>query len=200
MDAILEQINSAGKVFVGFAWPMLIQSSILIVVLLGLDLVLRKRIRAVFRYWMWMIVLVKLTVLQGFPILYLLHLSVYSIHISEEIADSIAEMRSGVHDHAAAAQHVIQPPVPVPRLWISPSGHLGEEESRLTNQLTLIKEPVCCTLARAASDVLRRRSDLAVALSRLNEQFAGFYGHAKGLLDHNIDTGVQTRDAIDVMI
>jgi len=60
MDAILEQINSAGKVFVGFAWPMLIQSSILIVVLLGLDLVLRKRIRAVFRYWMWMIVLVKL--------------------------------------------------------------------------------------------------------------------------------------------
>jgi len=60
MDAVLEQINSSGKAFIDFALPMLIQSSVLNVVLLGLDLILRKRIRAVFRYWIWMIVLVKL--------------------------------------------------------------------------------------------------------------------------------------------
>jgi beta-lactamase regulating signal transducer with metallopeptidase domain/Tol biopolymer transport system component len=60
MNAILEAINSMGKVFVGFAWPMLVQSSLLIAVLLGLDVILRKRARAVLRYWIWMIVLVKL--------------------------------------------------------------------------------------------------------------------------------------------
>jgi len=60
MDAVLEQINSSGKAFIDFALPMLIQSSVLIVVLLGLDAILSRRIRAVFRYWIWMIVLVKL--------------------------------------------------------------------------------------------------------------------------------------------
>ncbi len=60
MNAILEQVNSMGNAFVGFALPMLIQSSVLIVVLFGLDLFLRKRVKAVFRYWIWMIVLLKL--------------------------------------------------------------------------------------------------------------------------------------------
>ncbi|MEJ2700924.1 MAG: ankyrin repeat domain-containing protein [Sedimentisphaerales bacterium] len=60
MDAVIEQINSTGKAFIDFALPMLIQSSVLIVVLLGLDIILRKKIRAVFRYWIWMIVLLKL--------------------------------------------------------------------------------------------------------------------------------------------
>ena len=60
MDAILEQINSMGNAFVDFALPMLVQSSVLIVVLLGLDMILRKRVKAVFRYWIWMIVLLKL--------------------------------------------------------------------------------------------------------------------------------------------
>ncbi|MDD5063682.1 MAG: M56 family metallopeptidase [Phycisphaerae bacterium] len=60
MHAILEQINSAGLVFVKFALPMLVQSSILIVVLLLADCLLRKKVRAVFRYWLWMLVLLKL--------------------------------------------------------------------------------------------------------------------------------------------
>ena len=34
MNASVQTINSAGRAFVGFAWPMLIQSSVLIVVLL----------------------------------------------------------------------------------------------------------------------------------------------------------------------
>ncbi|MHC4364949.1 MAG: M56 family metallopeptidase, partial [Planctomycetota bacterium] len=60
MNAMLEQINSAGKVFVEFAWPMLAQSGVLIVILLLADFALRKKVRAVFRYWLWMLVLVKL--------------------------------------------------------------------------------------------------------------------------------------------
>jgi beta-lactamase regulating signal transducer with metallopeptidase domain/tetratricopeptide (TPR) repeat protein len=60
MNTILEQINSAGLVFVEFAVPMLIQSAVLILVLLLADLLLRKKVRAVFRYWLWMLVLLKL--------------------------------------------------------------------------------------------------------------------------------------------
>jgi len=60
MNAMLEQINSMGRVFVEFAGPMLVQSSALIVILLLVDFLLRKRVRAVFRYFIWMLVLVKL--------------------------------------------------------------------------------------------------------------------------------------------
>ena len=60
MNAILEQINSAGYAFVEFAVPMLAQSSVLIVILLLADFLLRKKVRAVFRYCIWMLVLVKL--------------------------------------------------------------------------------------------------------------------------------------------
>jgi len=60
VEAILEQLNSMGAAFVDFAFPMLIQSSILILAILALDLLLSSKVRAVFRYWIWMIVLVKL--------------------------------------------------------------------------------------------------------------------------------------------
>ncbi len=60
MNTILEQINSAGYAFVEFALPMLVQSSVLILILLLVDFVLRKKVRAVFRYCIWMLVLVKL--------------------------------------------------------------------------------------------------------------------------------------------
>jgi beta-lactamase regulating signal transducer with metallopeptidase domain len=60
MNAMCEQINATGKAFVEFTTPMLIQSGVLILILLGLDLILRKKVRAVFRYWIWMLVLAKL--------------------------------------------------------------------------------------------------------------------------------------------
>ena len=60
MNAILERINSAGYAFVEFALPMLVQSGVLILILLLADVLLRKRVRAVFRYWIWMLVLLKL--------------------------------------------------------------------------------------------------------------------------------------------
>lgn len=60
MNTIVETINAAGRAFVDFSLPMLIQSSVLILILLAVDVVLRRRVRAVFRYWIWMLVLVKL--------------------------------------------------------------------------------------------------------------------------------------------
>jgi len=60
MNAILERLNSAGAWFVEFAVPMLVQSGVLILILLLVDLALRKRVRAVFRYWIWLLVLAKL--------------------------------------------------------------------------------------------------------------------------------------------
>ena len=60
MDSIISYLNSAGKTFIDFALPMLIQSSVLILILLGLDLILRRKVRAVFRYCVWLLVLVKL--------------------------------------------------------------------------------------------------------------------------------------------
>jgi len=49
MDGITAALNSAGGSFVDFALPMLAQSSILILIILVLDILLRKRVRAVFR-------------------------------------------------------------------------------------------------------------------------------------------------------
>ena len=60
MNTIVEHINSAGLSFVEFAVPMLVQSGVLIVILLLADLLLRKKVKAVFRYWIWMLVLIKL--------------------------------------------------------------------------------------------------------------------------------------------
>ncbi|MHC4540014.1 MAG: ankyrin repeat domain-containing protein [Planctomycetota bacterium] len=60
MNMILDQINAAGHAFVEFAVPMLVQSSLLILILLFADLLLRKKVTAGFRYWIWTLVLVKL--------------------------------------------------------------------------------------------------------------------------------------------
>lgn len=60
MNALLERINLAGQGFVDFAGAMFLQSSVLVVILLLVDLVLRRKVRAVFRYCIWMLVLVKL--------------------------------------------------------------------------------------------------------------------------------------------
>jgi len=60
MNAILEHINITGQNFVEYAFAVLMQSGVLIAILLLLDLLLRKRVRAVFRYWIWLLVLLKL--------------------------------------------------------------------------------------------------------------------------------------------
>ncbi|HUT28816.1 MAG TPA: M56 family metallopeptidase [Sedimentisphaerales bacterium] len=60
MDSLITFLNALGKSFVAFSIPMLIQSALLIILLLVLDLLIRKKVRAIFRYWIWMLVLVKL--------------------------------------------------------------------------------------------------------------------------------------------
>ena len=60
MNWFIETLNHWGTYFAGFAWPMFWQSSLLISVLLAVDLVLRRRVRASARYLLWLVVLVKL--------------------------------------------------------------------------------------------------------------------------------------------
>jgi hypothetical protein len=59
MNTVVETLNAAGREFVDFSLPMLVQSALLILILLAADILLRRRVRAVFRYWVWMLVLVK---------------------------------------------------------------------------------------------------------------------------------------------
>jgi len=59
-SSIIAILNKIGVCFCGHALAMLIQSSILILVLFVIDSLLRKRIRAVFRYCIWLLVCVKL--------------------------------------------------------------------------------------------------------------------------------------------
>jgi hypothetical protein len=60
MEPIIILLNPLGDEFMRFAGPMLLQSSLLIVVLLACEALLRHRVRAVVRYGLWMLVLVKL--------------------------------------------------------------------------------------------------------------------------------------------
>jgi len=60
MNALIESLNRWGEIAIPLAGQALWQSSLLIVVLLALDLLLRHRVRAGFRYALWMLLLVKL--------------------------------------------------------------------------------------------------------------------------------------------
>ena len=57
---LIAGLNIVGQWFWAYAGSMFIQVSVLILFLLVLDFLLRKRIRAVFRYCLWMLVFVKL--------------------------------------------------------------------------------------------------------------------------------------------
>lgn len=60
IDSGIEALNAAGRWFCSYAWNVSVQVSVLIIVLLVLDVLLRRRVRAVVRYAMWMLVFVKL--------------------------------------------------------------------------------------------------------------------------------------------
>ncbi|MCF7976018.1 MAG: M56 family metallopeptidase, partial [Phycisphaerae bacterium] len=60
MGSFVDSLNQAGAAFCGFTWAMLIQSSVLIAVLYAIDRIIRHKVRAVVRYGVWMLVLVKL--------------------------------------------------------------------------------------------------------------------------------------------
>jgi beta-lactamase regulating signal transducer with metallopeptidase domain len=60
MNWLIETLNAWADQVLCFAWPMLWQSSLLIVVLLTLDWLLRLKVRPAVRYALWLVVLVKL--------------------------------------------------------------------------------------------------------------------------------------------
>jgi lipopolysaccharide transport protein LptA len=60
MNSIIESLNLRGEHVPGFAGPMLLQSTILILALFTLDFILRRKIRASIRYALWLVLLVKL--------------------------------------------------------------------------------------------------------------------------------------------
>ena len=60
MNTLIESLNHWGSRATDFAWPLLWQSSLLIGALLLLDALLRRRARAVLRYALWLLVLLKL--------------------------------------------------------------------------------------------------------------------------------------------
>ncbi|HAO78723.1 MAG TPA: hypothetical protein DCQ92_07045, partial [Verrucomicrobia subdivision 3 bacterium] len=62
MNSFIETLNQCGGNFLSFAWPMLWQSSLLIVALLTFDFLFRRKLRASIRYALWLVVLVKLCV------------------------------------------------------------------------------------------------------------------------------------------
>jgi beta-lactamase regulating signal transducer with metallopeptidase domain/Flp pilus assembly secretin CpaC len=62
MNSYIETLNHWGGNFLNFAWPMLWQSSLLIVTLFAVDFAVRRKIRASIRYALWLVVLVKLCV------------------------------------------------------------------------------------------------------------------------------------------
>jgi len=53
-------LNEVGGVFYDYAASVFIQSTLLVILLFAIDLLLRKRVRAIFRYCIWLLVLVKL--------------------------------------------------------------------------------------------------------------------------------------------
>jgi len=60
INSFLTAFNSIGRGFCDYTAGIFVQSSVLIVLLLIIDFILRKRVRAVFRYCVWMLVFVKL--------------------------------------------------------------------------------------------------------------------------------------------
>jgi beta-lactamase regulating signal transducer with metallopeptidase domain len=60
INTCLTGLDRVGGMFCDYAGAVFIQSALLVILLFAIDLLLRKRIRAIFRYCLWMLVLVKL--------------------------------------------------------------------------------------------------------------------------------------------
>ena len=60
INNVLMGLNRIGGVFYDYAAGIFIQSALLVILLFVIDLLLRKKVRAIFRYCVWLLVLVKL--------------------------------------------------------------------------------------------------------------------------------------------
>ncbi|MFB0553376.1 MAG: M56 family metallopeptidase, partial [Phycisphaerae bacterium] len=68
INTCITGLNNIGQGFWNYAAGIFIQSSVLIVLLLIVDSLLRKRVRAVFRYCLWMLVFIKLVMPASFTL------------------------------------------------------------------------------------------------------------------------------------
>lgn len=68
MNTVVESLNAWGSNFIRFAWPMLLQSGVVMAVLLGLNWALRRHVRAVVRYAVLLLMLVKLVLPTSFAL------------------------------------------------------------------------------------------------------------------------------------
>ena len=68
MNSFTEILNHWGENFLNFAWPMLWQSSLLILVLFAFEYLFQRKVRASIRYALWLVVLVKLCVPPTFAL------------------------------------------------------------------------------------------------------------------------------------
>jgi len=66
INAVITNLNSIARVFCGYAAGLFVQSSVMILFVMMLDFVLRRRVRAVLRYCVWMLVFVKLVLPTSF--------------------------------------------------------------------------------------------------------------------------------------
>lgn len=68
VNSVIAGLNPMGQTFWANAAQLFVQSAVLIVLLLILDFFLQKRVRAVFRYGLWMLLLVKLLLPVSFSL------------------------------------------------------------------------------------------------------------------------------------
>ncbi len=59
-NTFINILNNIGRMFCDFSLTMFVQASVLIVLLFIIDILIRKKVRATFRYWIWMLVFIKL--------------------------------------------------------------------------------------------------------------------------------------------
>ncbi|MCL5279674.1 MAG: M56 family metallopeptidase [Planctomycetes bacterium] len=109
--------NNLGRVFCGHAGSTFVQSALLVILLLALDVLWHKRVRAVFRYGVWLLVLLKLvlppTLSLPTGIGYWVgnHLPA-TTGVSERVSPSMGEGRLEQHPPAAAQASGTTPAVP----------------------------------------------------------------------------------------
>ena len=60
LNYIIDLLNKTGSLFCRFSFAMLLQSTVLILLLLLIDLLIKNRARAVLRYCIWMLLFIKL--------------------------------------------------------------------------------------------------------------------------------------------
>jgi beta-lactamase regulating signal transducer with metallopeptidase domain len=68
INTFITELNNLGRGFWDYAAGIFVQVSLLVVLLLILDFILRKRVRAVFRYCLWMLLFVKLVLPASFTL------------------------------------------------------------------------------------------------------------------------------------